>query len=80
MSTAAANEIADALLDRANGVEIGMTPRQSLRLALAALAGKVSGGGTVTNTFRNPVADSKNRIIATVDATGNRSAVTYDVT
>jgi hypothetical protein len=76
--SAAAN--ADALLDRADAVETGLTPRQSLRLALSARAGKISGGGTTTNTFRNPVADSKNRIVATVDANGNRTAITYDMT
>jgi hypothetical protein len=31
-------------------------------------------------TFRNAVADSKDRITATVDADGNRSAITTDVT
>jgi hypothetical protein len=71
---------ADALLDRADAVEVGLTPRQSLRVALAALGGKVSGGGTTTNTFRNAIADSKNRVVATVDANGNRTAITYDVT
>ncbi len=70
---------ADALLDRADGIEVGLTPRQALRLDSAALAGKLSGGATVTNTFRNAVADSKDRIVATVDSSGNRTAITYDV-
>jgi uncharacterized protein (DUF1786 family) len=46
---------------------------------LAALAGKASGGGTVTVKFRDH-ADAKDRITATVDASGNRSAVTLDGT
>jgi hypothetical protein len=76
---AAAN--ADALLDRAAGVETGLTPRQALRLATAALAGKISGAGTATVTIRNAVADSKDRITATVDpTTGNRTAITTDLT
>jgi predicted RNA-binding protein with TRAM domain len=75
--TAAAN--ADALLDRAAGVETGLTPRQALRLATAALAGKISGAGTATVTIRN-TADTKDRITATVDANGNRSAITVDLT
>lgn len=73
------NSVADALLDRANAVETGLTVRQSLRLALAALAGKLSGGGTTTITIRNSVADSKDRIVATVDTNGNRTAITTDV-
>jgi hypothetical protein len=73
-----AGEVATELLDTQD-VESGMSVRESLRLILSALAGKVSGGGTTTITIRN-TADSKNRIVATVDANGNRSAVTYDVT
>lgn len=77
----AANEIADALLNRANAIETGLTPVQSLRLIAAALAGKVSGGGTGTVTVRNAVADSKDRIVATTpDANGNRTAITVDLT
>lgn len=74
-----ANENADALLDRAAGIETGTTLREGLRLFLAVLAGKVSGGGTTTQTIRNK-ADDKDRIVATVDADGNRTAITYDVT
>lgn len=75
-----ANANADALLDRAAGVETGMTPRQALRLIAATAGGKMSGGGTTTNTFRNAVADSKDRGTFTVDITGNRTAATYDLT
>jgi hypothetical protein len=75
--TAAAN--AAALMDLANGIETSITPRQALRLILAASAGKLSGAGTTTVTIRN-VGDSKNRITATVDSDGNRSAVTTDAT
>lgn len=71
--------IADALLDESNGVETSLTLRQATRLMLAALSGKLSGAGTTTVTIRN-VGDTKNRIVATVDATGNRSAVTTDGT
>jgi hypothetical protein len=75
--TAAVN--AAALLDLANGIETSLTPRQALRLMTAALAGKLSGAATTTVTIRN-VGDSKDRITATVDASGNRSAVTTDGT
>lgn len=80
LATDAANEIADALLDRANAIETGLTLRQALRLIAAADAAKLSGAATATVTIRNAVADSKDRIVATVDADGNRSAITYDLT
>jgi hypothetical protein len=52
---------------------------QSLMLANAANAGKTNGMGTATAHIRD-LADSKNRVTATVDAEGNRSAITLDVT
>lgn len=48
---------------------------EALKVILAALAGKASGGGTTTLTFRN-AADSANVLTMTVDSSGNRSAVT----
>lgn len=73
------DSVADALLDRTAGVETGQTFRQWLRVAAAALFGKASGLATTTAVYRN-TADSKDRITATVDADGNRTAVTLDVT
>jgi hypothetical protein len=55
------------------------TVGDGLRIMLAALAGKSNGGGTSTNNFRD-VADGKNRIAATVDNDGNRTALTLDGT
>jgi hypothetical protein len=69
--------LANALLDLADAVETGLTPRQALRLLAAAEGGKVA---TALVTIRNAVADSKTRISATVDATGNRTAITTDLT
>ena len=60
-------------------VEGTLTHRQILRILLAALAGKSSGGGSSTITYRD-LADTKNRISATVDANRNRTAVTRDGT
>lgn len=71
--------IASALLDLANAIETGVTLRQAIRVALASAAGKLSGAATTTVTLRN-VGDTKNRIVATVDADGNRTAVTVDGT
>lgn len=71
--------VPNALLDLTNGIETNLTFRQGLRLIVAALAGKVSGAGTTTITFRN-TPDTKNRIVAIVDTNGNRSTVTFDLT
>lgn len=79
LATDAVNEVADGGLDRANGIEPGITLRGSQRLILAATAGKLSGAATATVTIRN-VGDTKDRITATVDADGNRTAVTTDAT
>jgi len=65
------------LLDN-NEVEAGFSLRESMRLMLASLAGKVSGAGTSTITIRSAT-DGSNRITATVDASGNRTAVTHNV-
>ena len=54
------------------------TVQDILTILAAALAGKATGGGTTTVTFRG-VDDASNVIVATVDANGNRSAVTLTV-
>lgn len=73
-----ANDNADALLDRTDAVEIGWSIRQALRIILSALGGKLSGAATASVAIRN-VTDTKTRVTASVDANGNRSAVTHDV-
>lgn len=73
--SAAAN--ATAVLDEI--IEAAISLRQAMRLALAAMGGKASGLDTTTAIYRN-TADTKNRITATVDANGNRTAVTLDLT
>ena len=55
------------------------TLAESLRLSNAVLGGKVSGAGTGTETFRN-LADTKDRLVVTVDSSGNRTALTRDLT
>lgn len=69
----------DSVLDLADGVEVGLTVRQALRLITAALAGKLSGADTTTVTIRNAVADNKDRIVATVTAEGDRTNVILDL-
>lgn len=63
----------------ASVVEGSTTVAESLRLANATLGGKASGLDTTTAVYRD-LADSKNRISATVDTNGNRTAVTRDLT
>ncbi len=58
-------------------VEGGLTVADVLRILLAGDAGNVSGGGTSTITI--VAADgSKTRVIATVDANGNRTVTFLD--
>ena len=52
---------------------------QILRGYSAVLLGKISGGGTATEIFRD-IDDSKDRITATVDGDGNRTNITLDLT
>lgn len=60
-------------------IEGSYTLRQLLRIISSTLFGKASGGGTTTITFRD-LGDTKDRITATVDANGDRSAVSLDGT
>lgn len=55
----------------------GFTLEQTLKLCLAALVGKLGGANGTTVTIR-AADDSKARITATVDASGNRTTVTLD--
>jgi hypothetical protein len=66
--------LADSILDRADAVET-YTPRQILRGIFAALLAKTTNGQT---RFRDG-ADSKDRITATINTNGDRSAVTLDL-
>lgn len=77
LTTSERNATADALLDRANGIETGYTLRGVLRLLGAALAGKTTTS-TGTTTFRN-LPDTKTRITTTISG-GNRTTQTLDVT
>lgn len=54
------------------------TASDMMKLMSAVLAGKVSNAGTNNETFRN-LSDTLNRLINTVDASGNRTALTYNL-
>jgi len=71
-------EIADALLDRANGIETGVTPRQSLRIVGALLGGKISGAGSGSEVFLG-MDGATTRVTVTVDPDGNRTAIVYNI-
>lgn len=73
-ATAMSAGVVDQIID--DVVEGSLTLRQIVRIMLAALAGKTTGGGL---NFRNN-ADTVNRIVATVDASNNRTAITLDGT
>jgi hypothetical protein len=60
-------------------IEPGLTLRDALRLVAAASAGKVSGAAGATVRLRAAVADHKERITATTDADGNRTAIAVDL-
>jgi hypothetical protein len=68
---------ADALLDRADGIETDITLRQAMRIMAAVLAGKASGAGTGTEIFKG-LDGLTDRVQVTADAAGNRTAVTYE--
>jgi hypothetical protein len=72
-----ASSVWAALLDLSAGVETNLTLRQFFRLAASALFGKASGLNTTTAVFRD-YNDTKDRLSATVDSAGNRTAVTRD--
>lgn len=67
----------DAILDEV--VDGGYTVRQLMRGFAAALMAKLSGADINLPVFRD-LADTKDRISATTDAAGNRTAVTLDLT
>jgi len=58
-------------------IEAGVTQAETLRLILAVLAGKLSGAPGGPIIFRD-VNDTTDRVTATVDGSGNRTAVTLD--
>lgn len=67
------------VLDLANGIETSYTLRDAVKLILAANSSILSGAGTNTVYIRD-INNIKNRIVATVTPSGNRTAIVYDVT
>lgn len=66
----------NVIVEAAAGGQSALNARQALALIMdAAPAGILTGAGTTTVTVKNP-GGTVNRIVATVDSSGNRSAVT----
>jgi len=72
---ALATDAVDEILD--DVTEGSTTLRQAIRILMSFAAAKASGGGTSTVTFRD-IGDTKDRITMTVNASGDRTAVTLD--
>lgn len=69
------DQIAQAVGQRVVGA--GFTEDEITRLMAAMLLAKVSGAGTTTERFRN-LEDTKDAVVVTADAPGNRTAVALD--
>jgi len=67
----------DDSLWHGKSVETGVTFHQSVQRIGAAAAGEISGAGTGTETAKG-LDGSTDRVQATVDASGNRTEVSYD--
>lgn len=74
LAAAAADKIADALLDR-EAID-GKSVRHALQIIAATTAGRLSGAQTGTEVFTG-LDGTTPRVTVTVDAAGNRSVVTY---
>lgn len=60
-------------------VETGLNPRQALALISAACAGVLAGAATTNVTIAAANNSGTNRITATVDSNGDRSAITLNI-
>lgn len=74
--TTYSNGLADALGNRANAVETGITPYLAWRYTAAAEGGVTAGALTPTFTIQAINNSGTNRITASTDGSGNRLAVT----
>ncbi len=73
------NNLSDVVSGTLDGtIEGTLTLQQAISVLVALAAGKCDGGATATIHFRNQ-ADDTDRITLVVDAEGDRSATTIDV-
>ena len=78
LSAAGVDAVLDEVVD-ANAPANANSLRETVNVIAAAVAGKLSGGGTVNRVFR-ALGDNKDRITAVVDANYNRTTSTPDGT
>lgn len=69
---------ADDVLDNADGIETGVTPRQALRAMASVLCGRCSGAGTGTEIYVG-IGVSTARVTSEIDDEGNRSLITLNL-
>jgi hypothetical protein len=70
------------LLDLADAIETGITPRKALRAIAAVAVGLIpSGAGTATEAFKGigQASGGTTRVINTVDENGNRTGQTLNL-
>lgn len=79
IATAFANALSLNNLQLADGVETGFSQQAALRLILSSVVAILAGAGTGTCTIKD-INNTKIRITATTDASGNRTAVVVDAT
>lgn len=70
--------VTDAVLTTPDTIETGFSLRDAVAVNAASAAGVLSGASTTAVTIRD-LNNSLDRISATVDNTGNRTAVVYDL-
>jgi len=68
-------DIKDAILDEV--IDNSISFKNLLKIMFSVFAAKSSGGGTTEIKFRD-IGDTKDRVTATVDSNGNRTAVTLN--
>lgn len=73
LTTAERPTLINALFDLTDGVEVGFTLRQTLRLIAAVLCGRTTGGPAST-IFRN-MQNTANRVVTQADSDGNRNTI-----
>lgn len=78
VNTLSQDDVTGAVLE--TQIEPGLTMKQILRLIAAATSGQVAGAGSSTITLRSAGTAHRDRIVASVDGNGNRTALTLDLT
>lgn len=74
LTSAERNAVADAVLDRDDPVETGFSLRRSLRVLRSFAFGNSQGGGQHMRDATN----MKDRLVVSIDASGNRTFTTVD--